>query len=490
MIVPMKTVISSCNGDDSVIEASFFKKIAEEAPVGILLADSATHVIVYANMAFSRITGYTGSEVLGRNCSFLQGGDKAQTEIDQIREALSAGVPFHGVLRNYRKDGSLFYNDLSIFPVVNSDGTIQYFVGYQQDITQEKRRTLFLEMLIGIGELLNETLFEKSNESILEIVNEKIIRTSLFHIASVSEVNGTNDICYLSAVGPGVSSVPDICGNPEAGPCPLTLKSWNSNEIVFDNHYPDNPERQAIRGIMIEQKWYSAVTVPIFTAGRMSYAIGLVSALYGVFDPEAVSSLQRIKTMIEDFFARKSEFLSHVELSRRDPMTGLVNRVAFGEIFSEVLLRTRQKETMTAIVYVDLDGFKLINDNYGHEAGDRVLTVLGERLRNVVRMGDTAVRLGGDEFLLLLEGMGNPLEIDPFLERIARMIEMPIVWKEIQFTVQASFGVTIFPMDSGDVDSLLHHADQAMYIHKRSDRETRGPYVLYSPPEEAFSGER
>ena len=489
MIISMKTVIPSYNEDDSVLAVSFFKKIAEGAPVGILLADSSTRLIVYANPAFTKITGYSESEIVGRNCAFLQGGDKDQIEIRRIREALSAGVPFHGVLRNYRKDGSLFYNELSISPIVNSDGTIQYFIGYQQDVTQEKRRTLFLEMLIGIGELLNETLFEKSNESILEIVNEKIIRTSLFHIASVSEVDGTDDICYLSAVGPGVSSVPDVCGNPAAGPCPLTLKAWSSNEIVFDNHYPDNPERQAIRGLMIEQKWYSAVVVPIFTSGKMSYVLGLVSALYGVFDSEAISSLQRIKTMIEDFFARKSEFLSRFELSRRDPMTGLVNRLAFGEIFSEVLVRTRQKETMTAIVYVDLDGFKLINDSYGHEAGDRVLTVLGERLRHVVRTGDTAVRLGGDEFLLLLEGMENLLEMDPFLERITRIIEMPIIWKENQFTIHASFGVTIFPGDSGDVDSLLHHADQAMYIHKRSDRETRGLYVLYSPTEESFSGE-
>ncbi|MHB1757361.1 MAG: diguanylate cyclase domain-containing protein [Leptospirillum sp.] len=486
MIESMETIIPSYSENDSVFEIGFFKKIAEGAPVGILLADSVTRLVVYANPAFVRITGYNESEIMGRNCSFLQGSDTDQVEILKIREALSSGSSFHGVLRNYRKDGSLFYNELSISPVTNSDGAVRYFVGYQQDVTQEKRRTLFLEMLIGIGELLNETLFEQSSESILEIVNEKIIRTSLFHIASVSEVKGTDEICYLSAVGPGVSSVPDVCGNPAAGPCPLTLRAWRSNEIAFDNHYPDNPERQAIRGVMVEQKWYSAVIVPIVTAGKMSYAMGLVSALYGVFDAEAIQSLQRIKTMIEDFFTRKHEFLSRVELSRRDPMTGLVNRLAFGEIFSEVLIRTRQKETMTAIVYVDLDGFKMINDSYGHEAGDRVLTVVGERLRQVVRTGDTAVRLGGDEFLLLLEGMDSLPEIDPFLERIAGVIGMPIAWKDVCFSIQASFGVTVFPTDSGDVDSLLHHADQAMYIHKRSDRQTRGPYVLYDPLEDSF----
>jgi diguanylate cyclase (GGDEF)-like protein len=192
--------------------------------------------------------------------------------------------------------------------------------------------------------------------------------------------------------------------------------------------------------------------------------------------------------MIEDFFARKSEFLNRVELSRRDPMTGLINRMAFGEVFSEVLSRTTEKRTLTAIVYIDLDGFKLINDNFGHEAGDRVLTVVGERIRQAVRLGDTAVRLGGDEFLLLLEGVNKLSELDFVLERLSRTIELPISWSHMQFTIQASFGVTIFPNDSGDVDALLHHADQAMYVHKRSDRKTRGPYVLYSSIEESSLG--
>lgn len=481
----METVIPPYRENDSAFEIGFFKKIAEGAPVGIILADSENHLIVYANPAFTKITGYEEKEILGRNCNFLQGGDKNQKEISEIRSALSVGVAFHGVLRNYRKNGSLFYNELNIAPVRNADGSLQYFVGYQQDVTQEKRRTLFLEILIGIGELLNEMLFEKSNEHVLELVNEEIIRAKLFHIASVCEVAGETDIRYLSATGPGVSSVPEVCGNPAAGPCPLTVRAWQTNEIVFDNHYPDHPERVAIRDVMIEQKWYSAVVLPIVHAGRVSYALGLVSALYGVFDPEALQSLRRIKTMIEDFFSRKAEFLSRIELSRKDPMTGLINRMAFGSIFSEVLSRTRQKGSLTAIVYVDIDGFKQINDNYGHEAGDQVLKVLGERLRHVLRTGDTAVRLGGDEFLLLLEGLSGLSEMDPFIERVSRTIEMPIFWKEAEFVVQASFGVTIFPKDSGDVDSLLHHADQAMYTHKRSDRKIRGAYVLYNPADES-----
>ncbi|EQD57950.1 PAS/PAC sensor protein, partial [mine drainage metagenome] len=162
------------------------------------------------------------------NCSFLQGDDRDQVEIQKIRDAVAAGTDFHGVLRNYRKDGSLFYNELRISPVFNEKGAIQYFVGYQQDVTQEKRRTLFLEMLIGIGEILNETLYDKTNETVLEIVSQKVISTSLFHIASVSMVMGVDDISYLWAVGPGVSSVPYVCGNPAAGPCPLTLRAWRS----------------------------------------------------------------------------------------------------------------------------------------------------------------------------------------------------------------------------------------------------------------------
>lgn len=472
--------------NSATIGIETFKAMALKAPWGVLLSQGANLPIVYANPAFSLITGYSLEEVLGRNCSFLQGTDREQPAISKIRDALRDKSPFEGVLRNYRKDGSLFYNHLRIDPIYAEDGSFVCFVGYQQDVTQERRRTLFLEMLIGIGEMLNDSLYEMADESVLDLVTREISRLSLFHIAAVSQVENSCSISYLSASGPGVPSVVEVCGNPDAGPCPLTLSAWNTNEISFDNHYPDHPERVSIRQVMIDEKWYSGAVIPIVSGGKVTYALGLVSALYGVFDSEMLHGLRRIKTMVEEFLKRKAEFLDRKGHTRRDPLTGLLNRLAFGEIVADILSRTRHHNTITAIVYVDLDGFKLINDNHGHEAGDRVLSVVGERILASVREKDAAVRLGGDEFLLLLEGINSLGDLEEFLIRFSQVLEEPISWKNLWFRVRASFGVTLFPQDSGDVDVLLHHADQAMYAHKRLDRDNRGPFVLYPPLELHF----
>jgi PAS domain S-box-containing protein len=108
---------------------------------GVLITDAGLpdNLIIYANEAFLRLTGYSEPEILGRNCRFLQGDDRAQPEIATLREAIASGRPVHVVLRNYRKDGTLFWNELFIAPVRDDEGRVTHFVGVQQDVTERKR---------------------------------------------------------------------------------------------------------------------------------------------------------------------------------------------------------------------------------------------------------------------------------------------------------------------------------------------------------------
>jgi diguanylate cyclase (GGDEF)-like protein len=133
---------------------------------------------------------------------------------------------------------------------------------------------------------------------------------------------------------------------------------------------------------------------------------------------------------------------------------------------------------MMAICYLDLDGFKPINDTMGHDAGDHVLIEVARRIENTIRGGDTVARLGGDEFVVLLLGLERGEECVTTLERLLAAISQLITIKNKSCTVSASIGVSIYPLDDEDPDTLLRHADQAMYVAKQSGKNR---FHIYDP---------
>jgi diguanylate cyclase (GGDEF)-like protein len=140
--------------------------------------------------------------------------------------------------------------------------------------------------------------------------------------------------------------------------------------------------------------------------------------------------------------------------------------------------QTSRDQNMMAVCYLDLDGFKTINDTMGHKAGDEVLIEVSKRIGQTIRGGDTVARLGGDEFLVLLLGLEKGEECVATLERLLEAIAMPINVKIKSCTVSASIGVSLYPLDDEDPDILMRHADQAMYIAKQSGKNR---FHIYDP---------
>jgi diguanylate cyclase (GGDEF)-like protein len=126
--------------------------------------------------------------------------------------------------------------------------------------------------------------------------------------------------------------------------------------------------------------------------------------------------------------------------------------------------------TTLAVCYLDLDGFKPVNDTLGHQAGDALLIEIARRLRSAIRGGDTIARIGGDEFVLLLVGLEPTDEYKKALERILVQIGEPVQIGSHSAAVSASIGITLYPTDNSDPDLLLRHADQAMYQAKQAGR--------------------
>jgi diguanylate cyclase (GGDEF)-like protein/PAS domain S-box-containing protein len=162
----------------------------------------------------------------------------------------------------------------------------------------------------------------------------------------------------------------------------------------------------------------------------------------------------------------------HMErIAQHDSLTGLPNRLLLSDRLRQAIARSRREGTRVAVCYLDLDGFKDINDRLGHQAGDQVLIEVAARLTNSVRGGDTVARLGGDEFVILLSGLATDEECRLALDRLLLTCSARYVVADIeQSGVSASIGVTMFPSDHVDPDTLLRHADHAMYAAKQAGK--------------------
>jgi diguanylate cyclase (GGDEF)-like protein/PAS domain S-box-containing protein len=168
---------------------------------------------------------------------------------------------------------------------------------------------------------------------------------------------------------------------------------------------------------------------------------------------------------------KHQEALEHS--AKHDVLTKLPNRFLFNELIQTLIHRSdRNKKTM-AILYLDLDGFKDVNDTYGHEAGDYVLVEVSKRMKNLLRQEDVIARLGGDEFVIALSDISDKQNITPLLDRLLERISLPILYtnKQIELKVSVSIGITTYPQESSmGPEALLRQADQAMYQAKNSGK--------------------
>jgi diguanylate cyclase (GGDEF)-like protein len=157
----------------------------------------------------------------------------------------------------------------------------------------------------------------------------------------------------------------------------------------------------------------------------------------------------------------------------QDPLTGLPNRALFNDRLERGLVQAQQHGWRLALMFVDLDDFKTINDTFGHGAGDSVLQTMGERLKANTRDGDTVSRYGGDEFLYLLMQIRDEQDISLIAEKVIKSIQMPcnVNVGDVVFTpkITASVGISIFPSDGTTAETLLKSAENAMNYAKRNN---------------------
>ncbi|MEW8050067.1 MAG: EAL domain-containing protein [Candidatus Thiodiazotropha sp.] len=187
---------------------------------------------------------------------------------------------------------------------------------------------------------------------------------------------------------------------------------------------------------------------------------------------------QVLYSIIHDITDRKRAEAELEHIAHYDPLTGLPNRRLKTDRLRQAIAYSKRNATSVGVCYLDLDGFKPINDRFGHDSGDKILIEIARRLQGVLREEDTVSRIGGDEFVLILTNLTSMDECILVLDRVLEVIAEPIRLDDTALEVNASIGLTLYPEDDVDADILLRHADQAMYWAKEAGKNC---YHLFDP---------
>jgi diguanylate cyclase (GGDEF)-like protein/PAS domain S-box-containing protein len=157
-------------------------------------------------------------------------------------------------------------------------------------------------------------------------------------------------------------------------------------------------------------------------------------------------------------------------IAHYDVLTNLPNRVLLADRLNHAMVQCQRRNQSLAVAYMDLDGFKIVNDTYGHDLGDKLLVKLSRRMKEALREGDTLARIGGDEFIVVMVDLVKIEDSVSVLERLLKATAEPVIVGETVMQVSVSIGVTLYPQDGADADQLIRHADEAMYVAKHSGK--------------------
>ncbi|MDD3800564.1 MAG: diguanylate cyclase, partial [Novosphingobium sp.] len=197
--------------------------------------------------------------------------------------------------------------------------------------------------------------------------------------------------------------------------------------------------------------------------------------------------LHRIRGTVQDVSAER-EAEAHIQyLAHFDPLTGLPNRSAWTNQAQAALINAQRNDEILAILFLDLDNFKTVNDSLGHPVGDRLLSAVARRLTGCLREEDLLARVGGDEFVALLPRLSTPEEAAQIAHKLIKALGTPIHIEDNELSTSVSIGISVYPADGNDVDTLLKHADTAMYGAKAAGRNQ---YEFFVPDMNARAFER
>lgn len=265
----------------------------------------------------------------------------------------------------------------------------------------------------------------------------------------------TDQNSVIQAVNPAFSTITGYSPHEVIGKTPALLKSGRHDRDFYREMWATLRDKGMWTGEIWNRRKNGEVYPEWLNITEIRDSLGNVTQYVALFNDVTEHK-------------RNEERLRHQ--AYHDALTGLPNRLLFGENLELALNQAERAAHGVAVMLMDLDRFKYVNDTFGHDYGDKLLIMVAERLRSVIRKGDTLARMGGDEFTLLLPAVRDPSEIARVAEKIFGQFSTPFVIEKNDFTVTASIGVSTYPQDGDSPEALLKNADSAMYQAKEAGR--------------------
>ena len=388
--------------------------------------DARTHRFVYVSQGIEALYGISVEQALADHHSVTQRvlPEDEDSFWASVLQAATEQVHWLHAFRIRTPTGIVKWVQGRAAPQPQADGTVLWS-GMLTDISVQKA----LE-----GQL-------RLSASVFESVQEGVVITDVQH--RIIDVNAA--FCRVSG----------YTRSEVMGRNPRFLKSGIQPSAYFQNLWQEVADNGHWKGEVFNR-----------TKGGDVYAVMLnISAVMD--DRGQVSHYVGVSTDIHQLVSQK-QMLERV--AHYDALTLLPNRTLLADRLKQSIALAQRQEKLLAVCYLDLDGFKQVNDSQGHGAGDLVLQVVAQRLLGFLRATDTAARLGGDEFVVLLGGLATPDGLPPLLQRLLTAIGEPIVIPGVDAVVAASIGVALYPNDAAEPDTLLRQADMAMYAAKAAGK--------------------
>jgi diguanylate cyclase (GGDEF)-like protein/PAS domain S-box-containing protein len=413
-----------------------FRALSEHAPVGIVQTDERGSCW-YANRRFCELAGRSESDVRGSGwIETLSGNDHAGV-LDRWSHELGEGRVFDSEFLVDRPDGTGVYLRATAGPIRADDGRVTGFVITTQDISER----------VGAQRRLSES--------------EQLFRDTLENVALAA--------VQLDAAGRVVYCNPHLAKMLGRTPESVVGLNWFADIVPPERSWTRETYERTMRG-EIERPHHEN---QIVTADGERRMISWSTILHHDADGSAIGAISLGEDVTER--RRVEQRVSH--LAYHDELTGLPNRTSFADHLVSTVAEAERGESEIAVLFCDIDAFKLVNDSLGHAAGDDLLRHVATRLRAVTRSADMIARQSGDEFLVLVrDARGSHSDVAQLAEALASRIEhaisSPFSLEGHEVVIGVSVGMSIYPDDGRTAEELLHHADAEMY-HAKAARQGR-----------------
>jgi diguanylate cyclase (GGDEF)-like protein len=339
---------------------------------------------------------------------------------------------------------------------------------------QKERLTRMFAALIATNEAIMRA---KCRKQLFELVCQAVANGGKFTSTTIGLVQAGDDFLdIVASAGPTAATTSNVrlsisTAHPEGRG--ISGTAFRSGQPCISNDYLADPRGAPFHAKIQRDGARSAAAFPLLSDNRTIGILIIISAEQDTFTAEFVDLLQRLAENVSfalanfDRAAEKTKADERIEyLASHDSLTNLPNREAFNGLLTFSIQRAGRYQRQLAVLFIDLDRFKIINDSLGHQAGDLLLVEIAERLRRSLRSNDVVARLGGDEFVVILESTAERRDIEAVARDLLVALSQPVQLSGHECQTTASIGIAVFPDDGIDVNTLTKHADMAMYLAK------------------------